>query len=142
MARDVLRTQHMDLAAFLIDWHKPDACPCRKRHHVAPKPQAPDAPPNTGKQARHLREAIEALETAQENGDENAFLCAQREVDTRVRGLEEYRVAYDSYSTAMHAWASDVCGDCGMSLMVAVPSLGCARCLSADAVEILLLVSP
>lgn len=128
------------VGGFLVGRHRHDACPCRKKHHSAPKPQAPDAPPNTGKRTKRLREALEALEVAHESEEENVETRAQRLVDLHAVGLESYCALYKQYLNLLHAWSSDVCGDCGMSLHVPVPTLGCARCLSVDAVELLALV--
>lgn len=124
------------LATFLAERHRPDACPCRKRHHVAPKLAAPDAPANTGKQARRFREAFDKLLEVSEGGDENEMAAAALAVP-RTRELMDYAAKYEDYCAAMRGWSSDACGDCGKSLLIPAPTLGCARCLSEDAVVIL-----
>lgn len=115
--------------------HSEDACPCRKRHHVAPKPAASDAPPNQGKAARHFREAFDKLLDASDSGDENAILRARQAVELCVHGegffLRDYHVAYEHYVAAMRAWSPEICGDCGASLL-AVTGTGCARCMPVD----------
>jgi hypothetical protein len=121
---------------FMVGRHVLTSCPCRKRHHVTPKPIPPEAPPNSGKQSRHLREAFEALQDAEDTKDENAVVIARQKLEFNSVGLETYRAFYEAYARAMADWSSEVCGDCAVSLL-AVTSPGCRWCLSQDA-EILI----
>ncbi len=93
------------LAHFLADRHTFEKCPCRKHHHVANKPTPPDAPPNTGKQAGRIRQAIEKLKEARDLGDENETVKAQRDLDFHTHGeffqLRDYRSKYIAYDEAM-----------------------------------------
>lgn len=110
--------------------HSENVCPCRKSHHVAPKPAPPDAPPNGGKAARQLREAFDKLVEVSETGDESAMATAALAVP-RTLPLADYAAAYEHYVGAMRDWSPEVCGDCGASLL-AVTGPGCARCMDAD----------
>lgn len=120
---------------LFYDRHSEDACPCRKRHHVAPKPAAPDAPPNQGKAARRFREAFDKLLEASDSGDENAMTAAALAVP-RTLELANYATAYEHYVEALRGWSPEICGDCGASLL-AVTGTGCARCLPADITSLL-----
>ncbi len=121
------------LRSFLAERHRPEVCPCRKKHAASPLPPAPPGPANAGKATRKLREALERLREAE---DENGVAKVQRELVILTIGLEAYRVEYERYLDAMSDWRSDACGACSVSLL-AVAAPGCARCLSADAVFIL-----
>jgi hypothetical protein len=119
------------VTSFLKGRHTENNCPCRKRHHVAPIPQAPPGPPNKGKQSGHLRKAIEDLAEAQTLNDQGAELAARTRIATYLPGLEDYAAQYSTYKTACAQWSSEICQDCGSSLLCSTAT--CAYCLSSDA---------